>query len=98
MNVVKIKKFFTIILAIIVSFLVIIAVYTNKSRFYNSETLKYSTVTIDDTTDINDIIDNYSSHNNRDKLISEIKKVNDLSCLSDEEVYGKTIYIPLINN
>ncbi len=78
--------------------LVIYALYTNKSRFYNLETVKYSQITIDETNDINDVISTYSDKNNKDKFISEVKKVNNLSSLSNESVYGKTLYIPVIKN
>lgn len=97
-NVVKVKRILLIILTIIVCFLVLFAIYTNKSRFYTAETVKYSRVTIDEKTDIKKIINQYSDNNTKDRFISELKKVNDLPDLSDEKVYGKTIYVPLISN
>jgi hypothetical protein len=94
----KIKKVSIVILTVIIAMLVIYALYANKSGFYNPETVKYSQVTIDETSDINDIISEYSDKNNKDKFISEVKKVNNLSSLSNESVYGKTLYIPVIKN
>ena len=92
----KIKKIFIMVLIAAVAVLVVFALYSNKSRFFSSSTtVKYSSITIDENTDINDIISEYSSKNGRDKLISQIKEVNNLSSLSDESVYGKTLYIPV---
>ena len=94
----KIKKVFILILTVLVALLIIYALYTNKSRFYNPEIVMYSQITIDETNDINDVISKYSDTKNKDKFISEVKKVNNLSSLSNESVYGKTLYIPLIKN
>ena len=94
----KLKKVFIVILSILVAFLVIYALYANKSRFYKPEIVMYSQITIDETNDINDVISAYSDKNNKDKFISEVKKVNNLSSLSNESVYGKTLYIPVIKN
>ena len=98
MNIAKIRRILIIVLTIFVCFLVIFAIYINKSRFYNSETIKYSRVTIDERTDIGKIIDQYSDEENKERFISELKKVNGIPDLSDEKVYGKTIYVPLISN
>ena len=97
-NVEKIKKLFTIILSIFVGLLVFFALYSNRSIFYKDETMKYSLITIDEKTDIQDVINKYSDSNNKDKIISEIKKINNLPDLSKKEIYGKTIYIPLTSN
>jgi len=94
----KLKKVFIVILTIIVALLIIYALYANKSRFYNPEIVMYSQITIDETNDINDVISKYSDTKNKDKFISEVKKVNNLSNLSNELVYGKTLYIPVIKN
>src|SRR4030042_705015 len=94
----KLKKVFIVILAVLVAFLVIYALYANKSRFYNPEIVMYSQITIDENNDINDVISEYSDTKNKDKFISEVKKVNKLSNLSNESVYGKTLYIPVIKN
>jgi len=92
----KLKKFFIAILTILVALLVIYALYTNKSRFYDPEIVMYSQITINETNDINDVISDYSDKNNKEKFISEVKKVNNLSNLNNETIYGKTLYIPLI--
>jgi len=94
----KIIKVFTIMLAVIVTVLVIYALYSNKSRFYNPETVKYSRITIDEKNDINTIISSIDDSRKKDKFISEVKKVNNLNSLSNESVYGKTLLIPVIKN
>jgi len=98
-NFAKIKKIFFMVLIIIVSALVIFAIYSNRSRFLSSgNTVRYSRITIDENTDINDIISEYTGQNTTDRLISQIKKINNLSSLSNESVYGKTLYIPVASN
>jgi len=94
----KIKKIFTLVLAVFVALLVIYALYANKSRFYNPETVKYSRIKIDESIDINDVISRYSDNSTKGKFISEVKKVNNLGNLNNESVYGKTLYIPIIEN
>ncbi len=94
----KLKKIFIVIFSVLIAMLVIYALYANKSRFYNPETVMYSQITINETNDINDVISEYSDKNNKDKFISEVKKVNNLSNLNNETVYGKTLYIPVIKN
>ena len=94
----KIKKLFILLMVITVAILVIYALYSNKSRFYDSETIRYSSVTIDEKTDIDDIISEYSGETNKDKFISAIKKVNNITDIENETIYGRTIYIPLIEN
>ena len=94
----KIKKIFILLLSVAVAFLVIYAIYSNKSRFYSTDTVKYSRITIDETTDLDDIISKYSGNENKDKFINAIKKVNNIAKLDNESVYGKTIFIPLAEN
>jgi len=94
----KLKKVFIVILTIFIALLVIYALYANRSRFYKPEVVMYSQVTINETNNINDVISTYTDNYDKDKFISEIKKVNKLSSLSNESVYGKTLYIPLIKN
>lgn len=94
----KIKKTCVIILALIVSLLVIYAIYSNRSRFYGDEIVRYSQVTINEKTDMAKIISDCTGYSSKDKIISEIKKVNNLADLSNESVYGKTIYIPIMAN
>jgi hypothetical protein len=94
----KIKKTGLILLALIVSLLVIYAIYSNRSRFNDAEIVKYSRVTIDEKTDMAKIISACAGNSSREIIISEIKKVNNLADLSNESVYGKTIYIPIMEN
>ena len=44
------------------------------------------------------IISACAGDSSKEEIISEIKKVNNLTDLSNESVYGKTIYIPIIAN
>lgn len=95
----KLMKLFTIILLIIVSILVIFALYFNRDKFYGSEeTVKYSFVTIDERTDFNQIILHFTSDKTKDKFISEVKKINNINNLNNENIYGRTLLIPVIEN
>jgi hypothetical protein len=94
----KIKKTGVILLALIVSLLVIYAIYSNRSRFNDAEIIRYSQVTIDEKTDMAKIISACAGNSSKEEIISEIKKVNNLPDLNNESVYGKTIYIPVIEN
>ena len=94
----KIKKIGVIILALMVSFLVIYAIYSNRTRFYSAQIVRYTQVTVDEKTDMEKIISACAGDSSKEKIISEIKKVNNLRDLSNESVYGKTIYIPIVAN
>ena len=94
----KIKKIFITLLVVLVSFLVIYAIYSNRLRFYSAEIVRYNQVTIDEKTDMEKIISACAGDSSKEKIINEIKKVNNLTDLSNESIYGKTIYIPVIAN
>jgi hypothetical protein len=93
-----IKKTVVILLALVVSILVIYALYSNRSRFYDTEIVRYTQVTVDEKTDMEKIISACAGDKSKADIISEIKKVNNLDDLKNESVYGKTIYIPVIEN
>ena len=95
-NIEKLKKIFTVFLIIIVALLVMIALYTNRTRFYSPKVIRYDRITISVNNDINKVLEEYSLSSNKDKLVSEIKKANKLSSLNNESVFGKTIYVPVI--
>jgi cytochrome c-type biogenesis protein CcmE len=97
-NVLKVKEIILVVLVIIVSLLVIFAVYTNKSKFYKPSIIKYSQITVDEKIKINDIIDEYSDQDNKDIFITELKKINNLESINNESIYGKTLIIPVIKN
>jgi hypothetical protein len=94
----KIKRIGIMLLVLMVSLLVIYALYSNRSRFYSAEIIRYNQVTIDEKTDMEKIISACAGDNSKAKIINEIKKVNNLSDLNNESIYGKTIYIPVIDN
>jgi hypothetical protein len=94
----KIKKVFTTILIVIVSVLVVFALYMNKDRFCSIDPVKYAQVTIDENTNLDNIIASYDENTDTDVVVDEIKKINNLTSLSNETVYGKTIYIPIFEN
>lgn len=92
----NVRNIFLYFLIIIVSILVIIAVYSNKYKFTNSDILRYRQISLDNKNNLSEIVENYSDYNSREKFLSETKKVNNISSLS--YVSKKTIIIPIISS
>ncbi|GEM_PF-2341672 len=91
-------KIFTIIIFIFVSALVIIAIYSNKEKFYdNNKPVKYKLVIVDKNKDINNIISSYIKEDNKDKIISEIKRINNIKDLNSDCENKKEVFIPILN-
>lgn len=91
----NIRNIFLYFLIIIVSILVIVAVYSNKYKFTGSDILRYRQISLDNKNNLSEIVNNYSDYNSREKFLREMKKVNNISSLS--QVSKKTIIIPIIN-
>ena len=90
-----IQKIMLIITTIIVSFLVIIAIYANKSHFYNPQIIKYKQISIESDQEIFDLADSYNDIKQKDKFISEVKKINNIN--SFDNISKKIIIIPIVN-
>lgn len=98
MKAARIRKISIMVLLVMVSLLVVYSIYANRSRFFEDETIRYSKVTIDANTAIEDIIDKYSSDEDKGRFISEVKKINNLKILTNDTVYGMTILVPVVEN
>ena len=92
---IKIKNIILLILIIIVSILTIIAVYSNRYKFTETNTIKYTQVAVNGMLKIDELAEKYSSLKNKDKFISEIIKINNLKS-SDYITNKGTIIIPII--
>jgi len=72
---INIKKVFLYILIIIVFLLVIAAVYNSRYKFTGINTIKYIRINIERATNIDELVEKYSSNRTREKFVSEIKKM-----------------------
>jgi hypothetical protein len=90
-----IKKFFMIVLIVIVSILVILAFYSNRYKFNGISTIRYARVSINEGIDINKLADRYSNPYEKDIFLSELKRVNNLSSNFIDE---STVLIPVFKS
>jgi hypothetical protein len=89
------KKFFMIVLIIIVSILVILAFYSNRYKFNGISTIRYMKVSINEEINISQLADRYSNSYEKDIFLSELKRVNNLST---DSIYGGTVFIPVFKS
>ena len=94
---INIKKVFLYILIIIVFLLVIAAVYNSRYKFTGINTIKYIRINIERATNIDELVEKYSSNRTREKFVSEIKKMNNMDSI-DYISGNKTMIIPIIEN
>ncbi len=92
----KIKNIFLNALVIIVSVLVIIAIYSNINKFTRPSIERYTQINIRSKSDINEVMEKYSNPGNKEMFLAEIKKVNNIKSL--EHIGKKTIIIPIIKS
>jgi hypothetical protein len=83
-----------IITVIIVFSLVITAVFTNLDKFLSKETIKYTQINIENGIMIDDLISKYSTQENKETFIAEVKKINKLDDV--EYIDKKSLIIPVI--
>jgi len=94
---IKIKKIFLYILLIVVFFLVMTAICSNRYKFASLSTIKYIRINLENSTNINDLANKYSDNRTKEKFVSEIKRINNIGSL-DYISGNKTIIIPLIED
>jgi len=92
---INLKKIFLYILIIIVVFLVITAFYYNRYKFTGISTIKYTRVSLEHETNLNELADKYSNNSTKSKFVSEIKRINNIDS-SDYIPGNSTIIIPII--
>jgi len=97
MRTIKIKKIFLYFLLIVVFFLVITAICSNRYKFASISTIKYIRINLENSTNINDLANKYSDNRTKEKFVSEIKRINNMGSL-DYISGNKTIIIPLIED
>jgi hypothetical protein len=94
---INLKNVILYVLIIIVTFLVILALYFNWNKFNCGVTIKYGRINIDKETNIDEIADRYTDCRNKAKFISEIKRINDIK--STEFIPGNSsLIIPIIKS
>jgi len=89
------KKIFLYILIIIVSFLVITAFYYNRYKFSGITTTRYTRVSLEHETNIEELAEKYSNTITKSRFVSEIKRINEIDS-SDYIPGNSTIIIPII--
>lgn len=94
---IKIKKIFLYVLLIVVFFLVMTAICSNRYKFASLSTIKYIRINLENSTNINDLANKYSDNRTKEKFVSEIRRINNMESL-DYISGNKTIIIPLIED
>ncbi|MDD5658703.1 MAG: hypothetical protein PHR39_01650 [Actinomycetota bacterium] len=87
------KNILHLILMIIVFILVIIAIYANIDKFLSKETIKYIQINIENGINFNDIITQYTTYENKEDFISEVKRINKLDNI--EDINKSSLMIPI---
>ncbi|HEY4662306.1 MAG TPA: hypothetical protein VIH07_01365 [Candidatus Humimicrobiaceae bacterium] len=96
MTKINFKKIFLYILIIVVGFLVITAFYYNRYKFSGITTTRYTRVSLEYETNIDELADKYSNNITKSRFVSEIKRINDIEDTSDYIPGNSTIIIPII--
>ncbi len=92
----NIKKVFFIILMIAVTILVFFAFYSSRDKFSGIDTMKYMKINLNNITTVSELAEKYSDSNTKDRFVSELKKVNDIS--SSDYIDKKTVFIPIFKS
>jgi len=92
----KIKNIFLNVLIIIVSILVVIAIYSNLDKFSSPSIERYTQINVRNKSDINEVMEKYSDPENKEMFLAEIKKINNVKSL--DCIDKKTIIIPIIKS
>lgn len=92
---IRVKKILFYILLIIVTLLVLTAFYFNRYKFSSINIIRYEKVNLEEETSITEIAGKYSDNKSKEKFVSEIKRINNIS--SPGYIPGNsTIIIPII--
>ncbi|OFW64796.1 MAG: hypothetical protein A2Z35_01740 [Actinobacteria bacterium RBG_19FT_COMBO_36_27] len=92
---INIKKIFLCILIIIVTFLVIAAVYSNRYKFSGINTIKYRSISVNNETSIGELANRFSDNITKAKFVSETERINNLGS-SDYIPINSILIIPII--
>ena len=92
----NIKKVFMIILIIAVSILVLMAFYSSRDKFSGVDTKRYMRISLNNITSVQELAEKYSNSETKEKFVSELKKINEIS--SSEYIDKKTLFIPVLKS
>ena len=92
----NIKKVFFIILVVAVSILVFFAFYSSRNKFSGIDTMRYMNISLNNVTSVYELAEKYSDSKTKDKFVSELKKVNEIS--SSDYIDRKTVFIPIFKS
>jgi len=92
----NIKKVFMIILIVAVSILVLMAFYSSRDKFSGLDTTRYMRISLNNITSVQELAEKYSDSETKEKFVSELKKINEIS--SSEYIDKKTVFIPVLKS
>ena len=79
-----------------VSILVFFEFYSSRDKFSGIDTMKYMKINLNNTTSVSELAEKYSDSKTKDRFVSELKKVNDIS--SSDYIDRKTVFIPIFKS
>ena len=94
--VMNIKKIFMIILIIAVCILVLMAFYSSRHKFSGVDTIRYMKISLYNATSVQELAEKYSDSETKEKFVSELKKVNEIS--SSDYIDKETVFIPVLKS
>ena len=92
----NIKKTLFIILVVAVSILVFFAFYNSRDKFSGIDTMRYMKISLNNVTSVYELAEKYSDSKTKDKFVSELKKVNEIS--SSDYIDTRTVFIPIFKS
>src|SRR4030066_1243394 len=91
----NIKRIFLCVLIVIVTFLVVAAVYSNRYKFSGINTIKYKSISVNNETSIDELANRFSDNMTKVKFVSETERINKIG--SSDYIPGNSILIiPII--
>jgi hypothetical protein len=75
---------------------VFFAFYSSRDKFSGIDTMKYMKINLNNITSVSELAEKYSDSKTKDRFVSELKKVNDIS--SSDYIDRKTVFIPIFKS
>jgi endonuclease V-like protein UPF0215 family len=94
MKSINLKSIFLVLTSILVTLLVIVAVYSNRAQFKNPVILRYKQVSAENNDHLK-ILESLPDEKKKIRFINEVKKINDIN--SFDNISKRTIIVPIVN-
>lgn len=92
----RIKKIVFYMLLIIVAILVLFAFYSSRDKFYSPEITKYIRISLENAVSLDELVEEYSDYDNRERFVSEVKKLNNIE--NSGFISRKTLIVPVFKS